>query len=59
MKLARRSLLFAGGAAAAAAALAAKTVTGVTRATSAKAKPASAGYELTAHMRKYYRTASL
>lgn len=59
MKSGRRSFLFAGGAAAAAATLAAKTATSVRSTPSAKAKLANAGYELTAHVRKYYRTASI
>jgi hypothetical protein len=60
MKPNRRSfLLLAGGGAALAATLAAKTVTRVPSAPSAKTKPANAGYELTAHIRKYYRTASI
>jgi hypothetical protein len=61
MKPTRRSfLLLAGGATAlAAAAAATKTVTSVTNASGAKTKPANAGYELTAHIRNYYRTASI
>jgi len=59
MKPGRRSFLFvAGGAAAAAATLAAKTPTSLPQ-TNQKAKPARAGYELTAHIRNYYRTASI
>jgi len=57
MKPARRAFLLAGGAAAAlAATLAAKTVTQVP---STKIKPANAGYALTAHIRNYYRTATI
>jgi hypothetical protein len=61
MKSTRRSfLLLAGGTAAlAAAAAATKTVTSLPDTASAKAKPVSAGYELTAHIRNYYRTASI
>jgi hypothetical protein len=56
----RRSfLLLAGGAAALGATLAAKTVTGVPSTSMTKTKPSNAGYELTAHIRKYYRTASI
>ncbi|HUX25368.1 MAG TPA: twin-arginine translocation signal domain-containing protein [Burkholderiales bacterium] len=60
-KLSRRNFLLAVGAggAAGAAAIAAKTVPPAPPATTGNTKRSSAGYQASAHVRNYYRTAKV